>query len=487
MKKVTICLVCSILAAMEILHAQDKPVQDTARKIADTAGRVSGAEIVRLTTDTVPKPVEAVVVENPASPATDNQGDEKSKKKHDNSASSGDGDKKDYDTRWWLSPFCKFQLQDFAMLEKNRKGYLSDANTLSLQGKGNMSFAASIYKNFTSRFSVSGDVGFSYGHVTSTSVLISQTKTKTFNLLNATIYYHLLAAKYRLQPFISLGINNLTNDQSYTSAPVGVGVKFHSKNIMLTGQAAYGYAVSSNIAPTVIYSVGMYLPLNNKKKKKADMDADSSAYNRPGKDDKRSKSDTTSKGGVTNNIFITINMDSVSKARKNGDSDGDDDGSQGGRRRGRRSGNPNDDAVAEDSEKLAKFDFQDFGQQDYRMDTLDGRPVIKFVVYFEFNEYALTSKAFSTVDKIIYQLHKNPNLIAEVKGYTDNVGTAEYNNFLSRKRAQTVFDYLNSKGIPSDKMSSQYFGKDNPVADNKDPNTAWLNRRAEIIVHVKDK
>ncbi len=405
-----------------------------------------------------------------------------------------DGSKKDWDTRWFISPFLKFQLQDFAMLEKNRKGYLSNANTLPFQDKGNMSFAASIYKNVTGRLSFSGDLGFSYGHVTSSEVLLSQTKTKTFNLLNATVYYHLLSARYRLQPFISLGINNLTNDQSYTSAPVGVGLKFHSKSrkIMLTGLASYGYAVSKNIAPTMVYSMGMYLPLNNKKKKKANLE-DNTAANQTGKDDAKkkdaSKNDSTaSKGGVTNNIYITINLDSVAKARGYRKADEDDDQSGGGRRR-RKSGNgsDNDDELSEDAEKLSKFDMQDFGSQDYKMDTVNGHPVIKFVVYFEFNEYAMTTRAFSTIDRIIYQLRKNPVLVADVKGYTDNVGTAEYNNFLSRKRAQTVFDYLNSKGIPSDKMSSQYFGKDDPVADNADPNTAWLNRRAEIIVHVKDK
>ena len=121
------------------------------------------------------------------------------------------------------------------------------------------------------------------------------------------------------------------------------------------------------------------------------------------------------------------------------------------------------------------------------MDSLDGRPVIRFVVYFEFNDYGLTDRAFANIDRVIGHLRKTPNqFTVEIKGYTDSVGTDPFNNWLSRKRAKMVLDYMNSRGIPAELMQAKAYGRDNPVGNNSDPNTAWLNRRAEVIVHAKE-
>jgi outer membrane protein OmpA-like peptidoglycan-associated protein len=134
---------------------------------------------------------------------------------------------------------------------------------------------------------------------------------------------------------------------------------------------------------------------------------------------------------------------------------------------------------------LKAFNFDDFDPADYKVDTINGEPVIRFVVYFEFNEYSLNSKAFGSVDKVLAHLRNKPNLYIEIKGYTDNVGTEQYNNFLSRRRAKMVLDYMNSRGVPGEFMKAKAYGSDNPVGDNSDPNQSWLNRRAEIIVHEK--
>lgn len=403
------------------------------------------------------------------------------------------------DTRWFISPLMKLQFQDFAMLEKDREGYLSNANTLPFFQRGNASFAASAYKNITGRLSVSGDIGFSFGHVTSNAVEISQTQSKTYNLLNLSVFYHLLPASYKLQPYVTVGINDLINDASYLTVPMGVGAKFNGKKIMVLGQVSYGYGLGKNIANTTMYTMGVYIPIRNKKSKQLDKD-DNSPWNRPGKDDsaKKKGKDSTAKnnnGTVINNIYVTVNIDSVLRAKGllgddgnpagsgrkgNGGSDGDDQYASGGsggfgslgRRRMRRG--------------LRNFDVDDFQNDDYAMDSLDGRPVIRFVVYFEFNDYGLNTKAFSNIDKVISHLRRSPNEFSvEIKGYTDSVGNDHYNNWLSRERAKMVLSYMNSRGIPVEYMKAKAYGKDNPVADNGDPNTAWLNRRAEIIVHEK--
>ena len=506
MNKVIICLTAGILLTLGSLRAQDSTRQST-----DTVRQTPAADTVRQEAPAPVKDTSGTVKDTTATPAEasdwvkdkDTTGTamvapkEADKPTRDSAAKDNaslpapdstqkESSARQLDTRWFISPLLKLQFQDFAFLEKNRKGYLSDANTLPFDKRGNGSFAASAYKNITGRLSVSADVGLSFGHVTNDNVLISQTKSRTYNLLNASIYYHLLAASYRLQPYITIGINDVINEASFVSAPIGVGAKFNSKKIMVLGQLTYGYAVSKSISNTTMYSIGVYLPIKNKKQKQQEAE-DKSPYNRSGKDDDKKKDSTSKNGGIVINNYITINMDSVKKAhgldddeggadgRRGRDGNDGSDGGNGRRRTGRNTGGLSSSLNLED----------DFSADDYKVDTINGVPVVRFVVYFEFNEYGLNSKAFSTIDNVISHLRHKPELSIEIKGYTDDVGTEQYNNFLSRRRAKMVLEYMNSRGVPTDLMKAKAYGSDDPVADNKNPNAAWLNRRAEIIVHLK--
>lgn len=69
-----------------------------------------------------------------------------------------------------------------------------------------------------------------------------------------------------------------------------------------------------------------------------------------------------------------------------------------------------------------------------------------------------------------------------VQGYTDSVGSASDNDRLSLKRAQSVRDYLVTRGVPSEKATAEGKGANNPVADNKTPDGRAENRRVEIVV-----
>ena len=405
------------------------------------------------------------------------------------------------DPRWYISPLLKLQFQDFAMLEKNRKGYLSNANSLPFFQRGNASFAASAYKNLTNRLSFSADLGLSFGHVTSNNVLLSTTKSQTFNLLNVAFYYHLLSPAYRLQPYITVGFNDIVNNGSYPTVPMGVGAKFNSKKIMVLGQIMYGQSVSSSVASTTMYSLGVYIPIKSKKYK--NLDQDNSPYLNKNRDDAKKKDSANKNGGNSNvNVYITINMDSILKARGLLDDNGNPLVGGGSRKGGgyggddsRRSGygdgddDNGNDAASRTRRRRKPFkalNLDGFGDGDYKIDSLDGKPTLHFVVYFEFNEYGLNSKAFGNIDKIIDHLNHSPEFTVEIKGYTDSVGSDPYNNMLSRRRAKMVLDYMNSRGVPAELMKAKAYGKDDPVADNSDPNEAWLNRRAEIIIHRKE-
>jgi outer membrane protein OmpA-like peptidoglycan-associated protein len=80
---------------------------------------------------------------------------------------------------------------------------------------------------------------------------------------------------------------------------------------------------------------------------------------------------------------------------------------------------------------------------------------------------------------------QDPDSSMVVEGHTDSQGAMSYNQDLSQRRAQTVRDYLVSRGIASDRISSQGFGSSRSVADNKSTEGRANNRRVEIVVKPK--
>ena len=67
-------------------------------------------------------------------------------------------------------------------------------------------------------------------------------------------------------------------------------------------------------------------------------------------------------------------------------------------------------------------------------------------------------------------------------GHTDAQGKDEYNQKLSDGRAKAVMDYLVSRGVAANRLSSKGFGETQPIADNATLDGRHANRRVEIIV-----
>lgn len=77
---------------------------------------------------------------------------------------------------------------------------------------------------------------------------------------------------------------------------------------------------------------------------------------------------------------------------------------------------------------------------------------------------------------------QDPDSKIVVEGHTDSQGGESYNQDLSQRRAQSVRDYLVSRGIATDRVTSQGFGFSRSVADNKSAEGRANNRRVEIVV-----
>jgi outer membrane protein OmpA-like peptidoglycan-associated protein len=86
------------------------------------------------------------------------------------------------------------------------------------------------------------------------------------------------------------------------------------------------------------------------------------------------------------------------------------------------------------------------------------------------------------LDGVNMVLKKYEKTIVEVDGHTDNVGTAEYNQGLSDRRARTVTDYLVSKGTKPERTISIGAGETHPVASNDTPAGRAANRRVELTL-----
>ena len=76
-------------------------------------------------------------------------------------------------------------------------------------------------------------------------------------------------------------------------------------------------------------------------------------------------------------------------------------------------------------------------------------------------------------------------MIIEIRGHTDVRGEYDYNIDLSQRRAQAVVNYLLSKGITKNRVTSKGYGSTMPIADNETAEGRQKNRRVEFIVLQK--
>ena len=103
-------------------------------------------------------------------------------------------------------------------------------------------------------------------------------------------------------------------------------------------------------------------------------------------------------------------------------------------------------------------------------------------VNFESNSDVLLASASSVLDQVTETLLKYPQITFAIEGHTDSDGAADYNEGLSTRRAQTVYDYFAGKGVAEDRMTVRGFGETQPIADNTTAAGKAENRRVVLSV-----
>jgi outer membrane protein OmpA-like peptidoglycan-associated protein len=120
---------------------------------------------------------------------------------------------------------------------------------------------------------------------------------------------------------------------------------------------------------------------------------------------------------------------------------------------------------------------------------LTDKPIVLENIYYEFDKYELTEDAKGVLDTTLLELMQDAkNIVVEVSAHTDSVGNEEYNLSLSQQRAESVAEYIASKGIDPERLIPKGYGSSKPVAPNflpdgsDNPEGREKNRRTEFRV-----
>jgi outer membrane protein OmpA-like peptidoglycan-associated protein len=104
-------------------------------------------------------------------------------------------------------------------------------------------------------------------------------------------------------------------------------------------------------------------------------------------------------------------------------------------------------------------------------------------VLFETGRADLKAGAAVNLGKLVAFLTKYPERLVAIEGYTDSVGSDDYNQALSQRRADSVRSYLVRAGIEPGRLSASGMGKNDPVADNDSAIGRQQNRRVAVIIN----
>ena len=139
------------------------------------------------------------------------------------------------------------------------------------------------------------------------------------------------------------------------------------------------------------------------------------------------------------------------------------------------------DLATKDSEEISSLRQVVSNLDDYKQ-------VADLTIPFAFNKYVLTAKDSEDLDNMVANASKNKRYFIAVEGFTDRTGTRQYNEVLSRKRADAVTEYLVAKhDIPIYRIHMIGLGEEKPVDDGHTRAARAKNRRVEVKIFSADE
>lgn len=115
----------------------------------------------------------------------------------------------------------------------------------------------------------------------------------------------------------------------------------------------------------------------------------------------------------------------------------------------------------------------------------EGTALILNNIFFETGKSTLLPTSFTELDKIVDFFNESTVSLIEISGHTDSQGSDATNEKLSQSRAQSVVDYIVSKGVTATRVKAVGYGESRPIDTNQTPEGMSVNRRVEFLVLKK--
>lgn len=103
-------------------------------------------------------------------------------------------------------------------------------------------------------------------------------------------------------------------------------------------------------------------------------------------------------------------------------------------------------------------------------------------VWFAFDSSAITPESARVLDEVAQVFKRYPSLVAEMAGHTCSIGTGQYNQGLSERRANAVRNYLIGKGVDPAQLTAKGYGELQPLNSNATREARERNRRTEMQI-----
>lgn len=102
-------------------------------------------------------------------------------------------------------------------------------------------------------------------------------------------------------------------------------------------------------------------------------------------------------------------------------------------------------------------------------------------IYFGGGSWYIDQEQASDLNELINSIHNLPYYDVNITSHTDNIGSKEMNDYLSRMRSESVIQLLKRLGVTPEAIKYKDFGEDSPVYDNSTYQGQLRNRRVDIL------
>lgn len=105
-----------------------------------------------------------------------------------------------------------------------------------------------------------------------------------------------------------------------------------------------------------------------------------------------------------------------------------------------------------------------------------------YSIYFGGGSYLIDEEQISGLEEWLISIGAMDNQEISVHAHTDNIGSKQYNDWLSQMRSRAAIQQLLIRNIPADRITTESFGELNPIYDNSTLEGRLKNRRVDIII-----